>query len=270
MNSKVWFLHLLSIVHGLRVNNVKESYSLCQQFSQDHMKPWRARALCSKRQVDRLSNYLNVSRTHSESFLVSEESKKKKKKKKKKKHVHQSVATAVEKFDKNDFKGTKIFQGKFCAAGDRSAGTPIATVVYGFLNEKSSFEVVFKIAETPICFYADCSGRCDLPQVDPSVKFECIPQDETEDTTAKHSRLKAVWFVQDDCAETVTDTVSDAKSYYYTADEVKIANSGAQGRFCWDVNHDKNPEWNPLKETDPDYYSYSTNQKLPTCPPPVS
>jgi len=164
---------------------------------------------------------------------------------------------------------TQIFEGNFCAQGEKSSGTAIATYTY----KSADSDAVWKIADKPICYVADCSGRCD--RVDPSVKFECVAATDDETKAAdksKFSKLKATWYVQEDCKETKTANkdktkpdVSDAGEYFYLPKEVIISNSGSQGKFCWGTTQSGNPDFNVANKDN--YYSYSTTQKLPTCPP---
>lgn len=105
---------------------------------------------------------------------------------------------------------------------------------------------------------------------------------ETDKT--KWNKLEATWFIAEDCADSEKDdgnggTETADGVYHYEPAEVERLNKGFQGRFCWDADlDDNNDKWNPIDtkgvggNTDPKeyYYSFSSTQKLPICPPPAA
>jgi len=277
MKLEIGIFVLLGAAEGLKINYEKHHSHDLLEASTVHSKPWRARGVHNENQVLRLNKYLAVSRAFSEAITLkpkddesrsqdkkkcNKKCKEKKKEEKKKKEETSKQGAGTKKAS------TQIFEGKFCAQGEKSSGTAISTYTY---KSDGDSDAVWKINETAICYVADCSGRCD--RVDPSVKFECVGATDEEIKEAdksKFSKLKATWYVQEDCKETIKkvegkDDESDAAEYTYSPEAVIISNSGSQGKFCWGTDQSGNPDFNNV-DTD-NYYSYSTTQKLPTCPP---
>lgn len=294
-----------SLLLSVKMEDVEE-YDMCSQLSEDRERPWRVRALCNEDNSERLDEYLEVSRLHTESLTLDEESLAldevgKKKKRRKRKGGKKKKNNRASRRDGNDDKklgtppdaptstSTLIFQGHFCAQGDQSSGTPIVNFTYGNKEVNKSFDTHFKIHSiTPpgintksVCYSLDCNGRCDL--VDPSVQFECTTgknneqkgaDNKTETDRSKFNILKATWFVANNCLSTKKIGSNDTADgeYFYTQDQVKLINSGQQGRFCWETGVEsqsdeiqENMEMNPLAQDY--YYSVSSDQKLPECPP---
>jgi len=307
MVHQVAFLFLITVVQGLKVKyeNVQESNDVCSKFSDEHLKPWRARAICEGGEVELLNRYLSVSRSFTESLELEEmENQKKGRRKgrrgrngKKGRRVGKGrgkngnsngdsggTATVIEDAPPS----TRVFRGKFCAAGVKSGGDAIATSTYGYKVGNSTVDTVFKVgtATAERCYTNTCSGRCD--QVDESVKFECVSNGVETDPT-KFSSLKASWFIDDFCKNSSTSEINDQNKtivtsldgyYTYSAAQVAILNSGTQDRYCWGMGGvtgtagGTNPEWNneaianarkAANQTDY-YYSYSSSQLLPVCP----
>jgi len=295
------FFLLIAAVDALKLNyGNREEDNVCSQSSEDQVKPWRARAVCEEDEVELLGRYLSVSESYTEALELEEMERKKGKGKKRKGKRGRKNSQGTGNKGKEDAGdatvttpvsvGTQVFQGKFCASGAKSGGSPISTSVYGYKKkDANTTDHILRVstATSSLCYTNTCSGRCD--QVDPSVKFECAAgAGESKTDKAKWSSVKASWFIAENCkksSETKTDaktkkeTISSLDSYYtYTAAQVKTLNSGSQGRYCWGMGGrtgiDTNNEWNNADiakarkaagKTEY-YYSYSSSQLLPECP----
>jgi len=301
LTSSLMFSDRSDIIEVEKEEQEEQEYDMCSQISEDRERPWRVRALCNDDNTDRLEDYLEVSRLHSASLALDEVSKPKKREgrgKKKKRRgrrgrgggggVKEEEGGIIAPIPPSET-SSLIYEGHYCAQGDHSSGTPIVNFTYGIKEVNKSFDTHFKIhSVTPpaintksVCYSLDCNGRCDL--VDPSVQFECTAgknneqkdaNNQTETNRSKFNILKATWFVSGSCVSTTKKDSNDTADgeYFYTQDQVKLINSGQQGRFCWETGVEsqedeiqENMEMKPLAENY--YYSVSSDQKLPECPP---
>jgi len=286
------FLFMMGFISGLKVSQkfpTEKEYELCSHTSvqREVEMGWRVRAICNEDNSDRLEDYLEVSRSHTESMSLETADTEGKNRRRKKSKGNRRRKNNGGNRDKTIIpEGTLIYIGRYCAQGEHSELGPIVNFTYGLNASVPSTE--FKIAAEPICYIASCSGRCD--RVDPSVQFSCVAgkdadgNDETD--AATFSKLKATWFLKAGCEESTTtkgalkdakDTDDDTEvsadgTYYYTKAQVLSVNKGFNSKFCWDTgvpDSEENSHWNSFDADDWEeyYYSFSSAQKLPTCPP---
>jgi len=274
---------MFGLISGLKLQEKIEKeipseetdYELCSRTRQRENKTgWRVRAICNEDNSDRLEDYLEASRKHTESLaLETVDTEGGRRRRKNGGRRRRSASKII----------TNMYEGKFCEQGDQSGLGPVASFTYGAtVGDKT--ETKFKIAvgdAAPYCYKLECNGRCD--PIDPSVKFECVAQEDADGKLvtdkAKFNKLKATWFKKNSCVASFKPDDDDTKPdiptdgfYYYSPDEVKTLNEGFQGKFCWDTGiaeaaDSNNDKWNDIQGTD-NYYSFSTNQQMPTCPPP--
>jgi len=264
---------LILIGDGLKLKyeetHTDKSDNLCE-ISDNHVKPWRARALCDLGQVGSLNTYLQVEKEHLESLSLEDvETAGKNRRRKKNRGNRRRKNNGTN--DNSDL-GTQIYKGKFCAQGDpdgrpKSGGNAIASVVYVHKAGNTSV-TTFKAGDK--CYNANCTGICG--QVDMSVKFSCSG-------AADARKLKATWFRKFECVATESTEKDDKGNdvvinhdaeEYYNAGQVTLSNSGTEAKFCWGNSHLGASTFHPYKNADDDqkyeyYYSYSSSQLLPTC-----